>query len=243
MINFKNKVALVTGASSGIGAAIAKKLSNQGARVFAAQRSSSDFEDILSDLSDPKAPEEIISVIKKVTGRLDILINNAGIMTEGNVEETTLKDWNQHLAINLTAPFLLIREAMPLLREFRGSIVNVGSVEGLGNNPRHPAYGASKSGLHGLTRAVAVDHGEDGVRCNAVAPGWIDTPLNENFVKGMDDPIGFREKLSNIHPIGRSGQPSEVAALICWLVSDAASFVTGQVWTIDGGRMTKLSLP
>ena len=243
MINFKNKVAPVTGASSGIGAAIAEKLSNQGARVFAAQRSSSDYEDILSDLSDPKAPEEIISVIKKVTGRLDILINNAGIMTEGNVEETTLKDWNQHLAINLTAPFLLIREAMPLLREFRGSIVNVGSVEGLGNNPRHPAYGASKSGLHGLTRAVAVDHGEDGVRCNAVAPGWIDTPLNENFVKGMDDPVGFREKLSNIHPIGRSGQPSEVAALICWLVSDAASFVTGQVWTIDGGRMTKLSLP
>ena len=243
MINFKNKVALVTGASSGIGAAIAEKLSNQGARVFAAQRSSSDFEDILLDLSDPKAPEEIISVIKKVTGRLDILINNAGIMTEGNVEETTLKDWNQHLAINLTAPFLLIREAMPLLRESRGSIVNVGSVEGLGNNPRHPAYGASKSGLHGLTRAVAVDHGEDGVRCNAVAPGWIDTPLNENFVKGMDDPIGFREKLSNIHPIGRSGQPSEVAELICWLVSDAASFVTGQVWTIDGGRMTKLSLP
>ncbi|MFL2789108.1 MAG: SDR family NAD(P)-dependent oxidoreductase [Paracoccaceae bacterium] len=243
MINFKNKVALVTGASSGIGAAIAKKLSNQGARVFAAQRSSSDYEDILSDLSDPKAPEEIISVIKKVTGRLDILINNAGIMTEGNVEETTLKNWNQHLAINLTAPFLLIREAMPLLRESRGSIVNVGSVEGLGNNPRHPAYGASKSGLHGLTRAVAVDHGEDGVRCNAVAPGWIETPLNENFVKGMDDPIGFREKLSNIHPIGRSGQPSEVAELICWLVSDAASFVTGQVWTIDGGRMTKLSLP
>ena len=243
MFNFKNKVALVTGASSGIGAAIAQKLSNQGARVFAAQRSSSDYEDILSDLSDPKAPEEIISVIKKVTGRLDILINNAGIMTEGNVEETTLKNWNQHLAINLTAPFLLIREAMPLLRESRGSIVNVGSVEGLGNNPRHPAYGASKSGLHGLTRAVAVDHGEDGVRCNAVAPGWIETPLNENFVKGMDDPIGFREKLSNIHPIGRSGQPSEVAELICWLVSDAASFVTGQVWTIDGGRMTKLSLP
>ena len=243
MTNFKNKVALVTGASSGIGAAIAKQLSNQGARVFGAQRSPSNYEDILSDLSDPKAPEEIISVIEKVTGRLDILINNAGMMTEGNVEETTLKNWNQHLAINLTAPFLLIREAMPLLREFRGSIVNVGSVEGLGNNPRHPAYGASKSGLHGLTRAVAVDHGEDGVRCNAVAPGWIDTPLNENFVKGMDDPIGFREKLSNIHPIGRSGQPSEVAELICWLVSDAASFVTGQVWTIDGGRMTKLSLP
>ena len=243
MTNFKNKVALVTGASSGIGAAIAKQLSNQGARVFGAQRSPSNYEDILSDLSDPKAPEEIISVIKKVTGRLDILINNAGMMTEGNVEETTLKNWNQHLAINLTAPFLLIREAMPLLREFRGSIVNLGSVEGLGNNPRHPAYGASKSGLHGLTRAVAVDHGKDGVRCNAVAPGWIDTPLNEDFVNGMDDPIGFREKLSDIHPIGRSGQPSEVAELICWLVSDAASFVTGQVWTIDGGRMTKLSLP
>ena len=243
MINFKNKVALVTGASSGIGAAIAKKLSNQGARVFAAQRSSSDYEDMLSDLSDPKAPEEIISVIKKVTGRLDILINNAGIMTEGNVEETTLKNWNQHLAINLTAPFLLIKYAMPLLRKVRGSIVNVGSIEGLGNNPRHPAYGSSKSGLHGLTRAVAVDHGKDGVRCNAVAPGWIDTPLNEDFINSLDNPEEFNEKLGYIHPVGRSGKPSEVAELICWLASDSASFVTGQVWTIDGGRMSKLSLP
>lgn len=243
MIDLKNKVALVTGASSGIGAATAEKLSYQGARVFCAQRSPSNYEDVLTDLSDPKAPEEIISAIKKITGRLDILINNAGIMREGDVEQTSLKDWDQQMAVNLTAPFLLIKYAMPLLRKFRGSIVNVGSIEGLGNNPRHPAYGSSKSGLHGLTRAVAVDYGKDGVRCNAVAPGWIDTPLNEDFINGMDNPEIFQEKLGDIHPVGRSGKPSEVAELICWLASDSASFVTGQVWTIDGGRMSKLSLP
>ena len=129
------------------------------------------------------------------------------------------------------------------LRIARGAIVNVGSIEGLGNNPRHPAYGASKAGLHGLTRAVAVDHGLDGIRCNAVAPGWIDTPLNEDFIASLPDPETFHNKIGGIHPLGRTGKPKEVAELICWLVSDAASFVTGQVWTIDGGRMSKLSLP
>ena len=164
-------------------------------------------------------------------------------MREGTVEETSLADWDQQIAVNLTAPFLLIRHAMPLLRAARGAIVNVGSIEGLGNNPRHPAYGASKAGLHGLTRAVAVDHGPDGVRCNAVAPGWIDTPLNENFIASMPDPEGFRERIGGLHPVGRTGTPDDVAELIVWLASDAAGFVTGQVWTIDGGRMTKLSLP
>ena len=97
--------------------------------------------------------------------------------------------------------------------------------------------------LHGLTRAIAVDHGLDGVRCNAVAPGWIKTKLNEDFINSIDNSKNFKINLNKIHPIGRTGEPSEVANLICWLSSDEASFVTGQVWTIDGGRMTKLSLP
>ena len=113
----------------------------------------------------------------------------------------------------------------------------------MGNNPRHPAYGASKAGLHGLTRAVAVDHGPDGVRCNAVAPGWIDTALNEDFIDSMPDPVAFRAQIGGIHPLRRTGAPLDVAHLICWLASPAAAFVTGQVWTIDGGRMTQLSLP
>ena len=243
MIDFQGKIALVTGASSGMGAETARLLSDGGARVFAAQRGPSDFEDIAVDFADPSAPEKAIDQIAKATGQLDILVNNAGVMREGTVEETSLDDWYLQIQINLTAPFLLIRYAMPLLRATRGAIVNVGSIEGLGNNPRHPAYGASKAGLHGLTRAVAVDHGPDGVRCNAVAPGWIDTPLNEDFIASLAEPAAFRAKIGGIHPLGRTGAPSEVAELICWLASDAASFVTGQVWTIDGGRMSKLSLP
>ena len=124
-----------------------------------------------------------------------------------------------------------------------GSIVNIGSIEGLGSNPRHPAYCASKGGLHALTRAIAVDHGPDGVRCNAVAPGWIDTELNEDFIVSLGDPAEFRRKIGGIHPVGRTGSPTEIGALVAWLASDAAGFVTGQVWTVDGGRMSKLSLP
>ena len=243
MIDFQGKIALVTGASSGVGAETARLLSDGGARVFGAQRGLSDFEDITVDFADPSSPEKAIEHIAKATGQLDILVNNAGVMREGTVEETSLGDWHLQMQINLTVPFLLIRYAMPLLRAARGAIVNVGSIEGLGNNPRHPAYGASKAGLHGLTRAVAVDHGPDGVRCNAVAPGWIDTPLNEDFIASLAEPAAFRGKIGGIHPLGRTGTPSEVAELICWLASDAASFVTGQVWKIDGGRMSKLSLP
>lgn len=242
-MDFQGKIALVTGASRGMGAETARLLSDGGARVFGAQRGLSDFEDIVVDFADPSSPEKAIDHIAKATGQLDILVNNAGVMREGTVEETSLDDWHLQMQINLTAPFLLIRYAMPLLRAARGAIVNVGSIEGLGNNPRHPAYGASKAGLHGLTRAVAVDHGPDGVRCNAVAPGWIDTQLNEDFITSLAEPAAFRAKIGGIHPLGRTGAPQEVAELICWLASDSASFVTGQVWTIDGGRMSKLSLP
>ena len=243
MSNYNNKVALITGGSSGIGASIAKLLSDKGARVFCCQRTKSSFEDILIDLKDTNAPEKIISEIQKKSGRLDILINNAGIMKENTVEKISLEEWNDHITINLTIPFLFIKYALPLLKKNNGSIVNVGSIEGLGNNSYHPAYGSSKAGLHGLTRAVAVDHGKDGIRCNAVAPGWINTKLNEDFIKSLDNNNNFKKKLNSIHPIGRIGETKDVANLILWLVSDEASFVTGQVWTIDGGRMSKLSLP
>ena len=243
MSYFKNKVALVTGGSSGIGEATANLLAQRGARVFCAQRSKSLHEDILVDFINPHNALKIITEIRKKTGSLDILINNAGIMKEGTVEDISLEEWNDHLTVNLTIPFLLIKYAMPLIKKNKGSIINVGSIEGLGSNPSHPAYGSSKAGLHGLTRAISVDHGSEGVRCNAVAPGWIDTKLNIDFIKNLGKEKKMTKKLKEIHPIGRTGNPKDVAQLICWLVSDEASFVTGQVWTIDGGRMTKLSLP
>lgn len=243
MSRFAGKVALVTGASSGMGQATAALLAEGGARVFTAQRGNGGHEAIVADFADPSVPEAVIGEVNARAGQLDILINNAGVMREGTVEECSLDDWHTQLQVNLTAPFLLIRHALPLLRAGGGAIVNVSSIEGLGSNPRHPAYGASKAGLHGLTRAVAVDHGPEGVRCNAVAPGWIDTPLNLDYIESLGDPAAFRAGIGRIHPLRRTGAPVEVAQLICWLASDEASFVTGQIYTIDGGRTAKLSLP
>ncbi|WP_432284903.1 SDR family oxidoreductase [Aminobacter sp. BA135] len=241
---FAGKVALVTGGRSGIGLATARRLRHEGARVFTAQRGEApEFEAIAVDFTAPARAAHVIEAVVERAGRLDVLVNNAGVMQEALVEDMSLADWERTIAVNLTTPFMLIKSAMPHLRPAGGTIVNVGSVEGLGSNPKHAAYCASKAAIHGLTRAVAIDHGAEGVRCNAVAPGWIDTDLNVGFIESMPDPKRFRQQIGNIHPIGRTGKPEEVANLVVWLASPESSFVTGQVWTIDGGRMAKLSLP
>ncbi|MER9940174.1 SDR family NAD(P)-dependent oxidoreductase [Mesorhizobium sp. M0088] len=242
MTRFAGKVALVTGASSGIGAAIADRLADEGARVFAVQlEEAGHIETIVADLCDPDVPAVIIDDVVQRAGRLDVLVNNAGRMVEAKIDETGLDEWRRTMALNLDAPFLLIRRAMPHLCRSRGSIVNIGSIEGLASNPGHAAYCASKAGLHGLTRAVAVDGGPDGVRCNGVAPGWIDTDLNVNFVAAL--PEQARGRLGAIHPLGRTGRVEEVAAMVAWIASDEAAFVTGQIFVVDGGRTAKLSLP
>ena len=244
MMRFEGKTVLITGGRSGIGRATAERFADEGARVFTAQRGEDDqFESIIADLADPAAPQAVIDQVTRQSGRLDVLVNNAGIMQEAAIEDMPLEDWMQTININLTAPFLMIKAALPYLRQTKGAIVNTGSIEGLGSNPMHAAYGASKAGLHGLTKAVAVDHGDEGIRCNAVAPGWIDTDLNIDFIESMEDPAAFRRNIGKIHPLGRTGTPQEVASLIAFLASSDASFITGQVYTVDGGRMTKLSLP
>ena len=244
MMRFEGKTVLITGGRSGIGRATAERFADEGARVFTAQRGEDDqFESIIADLADPAAPQAVIDQVTRQSGRLDVLVNNAGIMQEAAIEDMPLEDWMQTININLTAPFLMIKAALPYLRQTKGAIVNTGSIEGLGSNPMHAAYGASTAGLHGLTKAVAVDYGDEGIRCNAVAPGWIDTDLNIDFIETMEDPAAFRRDIGKIHPLGRTGTPQEVSSLIAFLASSDASFITGQVYTVDGGRMTKLSLP
>jgi len=244
MKRFDGKVALVTGGRSGIGAAIAARLTSEGAKVFTAQRGSDPlYECIIADFTDPSAPAQLVTEVIARAGELDVLVNNAGMMQGARVEDMSLDEWQKNLTVNLTAPFLMIKAALPHLRKSRGCIVNIGSIEGLGSNPGHAAYCASKAGLHGLTRAVAIDHGSEGIRCNAIAPGWIDTELNLNFIETLPDPSAFRNNIGKIHPVGRSGKPEEVAALAAFLAADESSFITGQVFTVDGGRMAKLSLP
>ncbi len=241
----KRKTLIVTGGGSGIGAAISERFIAADYNVVIAQRSKPDLEDtfwIKTDVTSDSQCESLMAAVHRRFGGLDVLVNNAGIMQEFKLESTPLKDWDQTMAVNLRAPFVLTRLALPLLRAARGSIVNVGSIEGIACNPEHGAYSVSKAGLHALTRATAVDHG-DSVRCNCVAPGWIETKLNEQYVNSMSDPAHFRSRIGDIHPVGRTGQASEVANLVYFLCSEDAAFICGQTFTIDGGRTIQLPLP
>jgi len=241
---FADQVVLVTGASAGIGLAIARYFKSAGARVFCAQRSAAnEFETITADFSDENAPATVIDHIADCCGQLNVLVNNAGVMQETSIADTKLGDWQRSLMVNLTSPFLLIQAALPLLEKSQGSIVNIASIEGIAANPLHTAYCSSKAGLIGLTRSTAVDLGPSGIRCNAVAPGWIDTNLNNEFIEAQADPVAFKAGIAGIHPLGRTGSPEDVARLVGFLASQANQFITGQTYVIDGGRTSKLSLP
>ncbi len=239
------RVAVVTGGAQSIGAAIADGLTAAGATVVVGDlKDSPTHTTIRLDVSDEASVKDFVEAVASDHGRLDIVVNNAGIMFETHIADQDITSWNQMLAINLTGPMLMSREAAPHLAEHGvGAIINLGSLEGNVCNPLHSAYSATKAGVHGLTRAIAIDLGPKGIRCNALAPGWIDTPLNASYVDTHPDRDAVIAALAKLHPVGRIGTPADVADVAVWLAGDESRFVTGQVITVDGGRTARPPLP
>lgn len=244
--------ALVTGGGQGIGRGIVERYLEEGARVAIAQRRPLDGDlqkrpDVLgirADLSAPSSAHDAVERAAEHFGGIDILVNNAGIMFERSVSEISAEEWDLMIALNLRAPLFLAQAALPHLRRSgAGSIINIGSIEGLAANPSHAAYCASKAGIHGMTRALAVELGKDNIRCNAIAPGWITSELSQAYLSSQPDPRQALEALNHLHPAGRVGDPADVGDLAVYLASAKSAFITGQVIVVDGGRTAKLPLP
>ena len=251
-MQLQGKIAVVTGGGRGIGRGIVDRFLEEGAQVAVVQRQSLDdaleghpgVAHVQADLGVPSSIGTAIEQAVERFGGIDILVNNAGIMFERTISEILLAEWELMVAVNLRAPLLLVQAALPHLRERGGgSVVNIGSIEGLGANPHHAAYCASKAGIHGMTRAMAVDLGPDNIRCNAIAPGWIASELSETFLESHPDPAAVRDALIGLHPVGRLGRPTDVGDLAVFLASEKSSFLTGEVVVLDGGRTAKLPMP
>ncbi|NNC81032.1 MAG: SDR family oxidoreductase [Acidimicrobiales bacterium] len=241
----RDRVAIVTGGAQSIGAAIADRLAAAGATVVVGDVQETDAHpwhhlDVTSE-------ESIIAIIDDVVlthGRLDIVVNNAGIMFEKNIVDQDRTSWDLMLAVNMTGPMLMSRHAAAHLAVHGvGSIVNISSIEGHCGNPEHVAYSSTKAGVQGMTRATAIDLGPMGIRCNAIAPGWIDTPLNATYVDNHPDRELVIDELAKLHPVGRVGNTADVGDAAVWLASDESQFVTGQIITVDGGRTLRPTLP
>ena len=244
ILRLDRRVALVTGGARSIGAAIADGMAEAGAIVVVGDLVESPIHrSIELDVSNEKSVKNAIDRIVSDHGRLDILVNNAGIMFETNIADQEREPWDRMMAINVTGPMMLTRHAAPhLATSGMGVIINISSLEGNVCNPNHAAYAASKAAVQGLTRATAIDLGPE-TRCNAISPGWIDTPLNAAYIDGHADRDEVLSQLAKLHPVGRIGSPVDVADVAVWLASDESRFVTGQNITVDGGRTTRPPLP
>jgi meso-butanediol dehydrogenase/(S,S)-butanediol dehydrogenase/diacetyl reductase len=230
----EGKIALVTGGAGGIGQAIVARFRSEGAVAIPGDIHPAP-ETLHIDVTEESSISACIDRVGRQHGRLDILINAAGIELERTIEETTLAEWNRIFAVNVTGTFLVCKAALPLMRASgRASIVNFGSYDGFLADPRLAAYCATKGAVHALTKAMAVDHGPEGIRVNAICPGYIDTPmLRQFFGSAADDPKAW-EAARSVHPIRRVGTPEDVASLATWLASDEARYASGQLWVLDG---------
>ena len=244
-MSFEGKTVIVTGASSGIGLATARAFRRENADVLMVARSSNRLEEIAKeidaryiaiDITQEGAAERIVGDAVVETGKIDVLVNSAGIIRSGNIMNTPIHEFDYMMDINLRCIFLLMQTALPFLKESKGSVVNVSSVTGLRAFPNIIAYCVSKAGLDHLTRCSALELAEFGVRVNAVNPGVVVTSLHKE--SGMSDSQyeEFLEHSKTTHPLGRVGTPDEIADLILFLASDKALWITGETVSIDGGR-------
>lgn len=247
---FAGQVAFVTGATSGIGQACAVAFAAAGANVAVVGRKEEALRDveqtirdagskpltIKANLSDEHESARAIGEAIRVFGGIDVLVNAAGHISNGTIENTSLEAWDEMMNVNVRAAFQLMQKALPSLIERRGNIVNVSSVTGLRAFPGVLAYCVSKAALDQLTRCASLELASKGVRVNAVNPGVVVTEIHKRGGMSEEAYAAFLEHSKTTHPLGRTGRPEEIASLVLYLASDAASWITGATYSIDGGR-------
>lgn len=245
------KTAIVTGAAAGIGAGIARRFAEGGYAIAIFDIDGPGATSIAAELSDQASTiaiqgdvsneDDVERAIEATIAKfetIDVLINNAGIEVAGSVASLTSAEWDRQMAVNLRGVFLMSRYSIPKMRERGGAIVNISSVHAFVSWPDCAAYDATKSGIIGLTRAMALDHGREGIRVNAICPGYIETPLMERWLASLPDREETLTQLRRFHPLGRMGTPHDVAEAAFFLASDAASFISGTYLVVDGAMTT-----
>jgi NAD(P)-dependent dehydrogenase (short-subunit alcohol dehydrogenase family) len=248
MGRLQDKVAFITGAGSGIGSACALRFAEEGASVVGFDASER-FDErwhaaaenalhafiVTGDVRSTSDVEGALAEVKRRFGRLDVVVNSAGVAGGGPVHLVGDDEWNRVIDVNLKGTFNVCRQALPMMMELgAGSIVNIASIEGLEGSEGGSAYNASKGAVVLLTRNMAMDYARKGIRANAICPGFIETPLLEQVfsLPGLE---GFRERVADAHQLGRLGKPEEIASAALFLASDEASFITGHALVVDGG--------
>jgi NAD(P)-dependent dehydrogenase (short-subunit alcohol dehydrogenase family) len=252
-MNLKGKVALVTGAGSGIGTAIAERFVADGARICITGRRKEMLEKVAKslptgsvvicqgDVSKQEDVKHMVEMTTKFGGKLDVLVNNAGINNPAPIDKLDLKLWEQVIAVNLTGPFLLMKEVIPhMIKEGGGSIINIASLGGLRCLPSMPAYCSSKAGLIMLTQQAALEYGRKNIRCNVICPGGVSTDMTVKDFGEFGRMLGiehntFINQIAQEIPMRRFAAPSEIGGICSYLASDDSSFMTGAAITLDGG--------
>lgn len=241
MTRFHGKCALVTGAAGGIGAAIVRQLRSEGASVAVADRSVAGIEAevrLEGDLLDAAYADGLPAAALDALGALDIVVNNAGVITRGTVAETSDADWKLSLGVNVEAPFRVCRAAIPIMVDAGGgAIVNVSSCWGVRPGPNHAVYCMTKAAVASLTQCMGMDHARQNIRVNAVCPNEVNTPmLRTGFIRRGFDPDTAVSELGRTVPLGRIADPEDIADVVLFLTSDAARYMCGSLVEVNGGK-------